>query len=229
MLEAPTLWGLIEARAAATPDALMAVDEHRPRDDVRRLPGPGGGGGRRSGRRLRHRARGRGDLAAADLARVDGAGRRHLPPGGHPEPGAAHLPRARGRLLRAPGRLEAAHRPVGLRRLRLRGHGRGHRHRGGRGRRGGVLTSDRSLPEGDPVDAAGEPPASGDDVRWLFYTSGTTADPKGAQHTDRTIGAVARGMAAQAGLPRPATATPWPSRSPTSAASPGCSPACRRA
>ena len=27
-------------------------------------------------------------------------------------------------------------------------------------------------------------------VRWLFYTSGTTADPKGAQHTDRTIDAV---------------------------------------
>ena len=27
MLDAPTLWGLIEARAAATPDALLAVDE----------------------------------------------------------------------------------------------------------------------------------------------------------------------------------------------------------
>src|SRR3954471_1466903 len=27
VLDAPTLWGLIEARAAATPDALMAVDE----------------------------------------------------------------------------------------------------------------------------------------------------------------------------------------------------------
>ena len=31
-------------------------------------------------------------------------------------------------------------------------------------------------------------------MRWLFYTSGTTADPKGAQHTDRTITAVASGM-----------------------------------
>jgi len=56
-----------------------------------------------------------------------------------------------------------------------------------------ILTSDRSLPEGDPATLA-EPPASGDDVRWLFYTSGTTADPKGAQHTDTTIAAVARGM-----------------------------------
>jgi acyl-CoA synthetase (AMP-forming)/AMP-acid ligase II len=32
-------------------------------------------------------------------------------------------------------------------------------------------------------------------VRWLFYTSGTTADPKGAQHTDATIMAAGRGMA----------------------------------
>jgi acyl-CoA synthetase (AMP-forming)/AMP-acid ligase II len=32
-------------------------------------------------------------------------------------------------------------------------------------------------------------------VRWLFYTSGSTADPKGAQHTDATIMATAKGMA----------------------------------
>jgi acyl-CoA synthetase (AMP-forming)/AMP-acid ligase II len=32
-------------------------------------------------------------------------------------------------------------------------------------------------------------------VRWVFYTSGTTADPKGARHTDRTIMASAYGMA----------------------------------
>ena len=44
------------------------------------------------------------------------------------------------------------------------------------------------------------PPASGDDVRWLFYTSGTTADPKGAQHTDRTIYAVAKGMGERLGV-----------------------------
>src|SRR5438105_3938679 len=31
-------------------------------------------------------------------------------------------------------------------------------------------------------------------VRWLFYTSGTTAEPKGAQHTDHTVMAAARGM-----------------------------------
>ena len=43
-------------------------------------------------------------------------------------------------------------------------------------------------------DARCRRPARGDEVRWLFYTSGTTADPKGAQHTDQTLDAVARGM-----------------------------------
>ena len=34
-----------------------------------------------------------------------------------------------------------------------------------------------------------EPPttADGAPTRWLFYTSGTTADPKGAPHTDLTV------------------------------------------
>jgi len=64
-----------------------------------------------------------------------------------------------------------------------------------------VLICDRLLPEGDPStlppppDPTAEPP-----VRWLFYTSGTTADPKGAQHTDVTIDAAARGMAERLAL-----------------------------
>jgi cyclohexanecarboxylate-CoA ligase len=62
-----------------------------------------------------------------------------------------------------------------------------------------VLTVDKKLPKGDsstlppaftPPDDAAQLP-----VRWAFYTSGTTADPKGAKHTDRTIMASAYGMA----------------------------------
>jgi acyl-CoA synthetase (AMP-forming)/AMP-acid ligase II len=34
-----------------------------------------------------------------------------------------------------------------------------------------------------------------DPVRWIFYTSGTTADPKGARHTDRSVLAGAIGYA----------------------------------
>src|SRR5439155_15961889 len=37
-------------------------------------------------------------------------------------------------------------------------------------------------------------------VRWLFYTSGTTAYPKGAQHTDYTIAATAKGMSERLAL-----------------------------
>lgn len=60
-----------------------------------------------------------------------------------------------------------------------------------------VLVVDKgSLPEGDPSTLPpGPTDADADEVRWLFYTSGTTADPKGAQHADPNIRAVAKGMA----------------------------------
>ena len=60
-----------------------------------------------------------------------------------------------------------------------------------------VLVVDRDLPDADPsVLPPVEPvPASAAEapVRWLFYTSGTTADPKGATHTDLTV--MASGLA----------------------------------
>jgi acyl-CoA synthetase (AMP-forming)/AMP-acid ligase II len=53
------------------------------------------------------------------------------------------------------------------------------------------------LPDGDPHDLAPfAAPADGEDpVRWLFYTSGTTADPKGALHSDATLLAASAGLA----------------------------------
>jgi len=57
-----------------------------------------------------------------------------------------------------------------------------------------VLVADPDLPEGDP-SILGPPARGGDDpVRWLFYTSGTVADPKGAKHTDASIAAANLGM-----------------------------------
>ncbi|WP_314612344.1 class I adenylate-forming enzyme family protein [Streptomyces stackebrandtii] len=43
-----------------------------------------------------------------------------------------------------------------------------------------------SLPDGDP-GILPPPPASGTDVRWIYWTSGTTSDPKGVLHTDRSL------------------------------------------
>ena len=61
-----------------------------------------------------------------------------------------------------------------------------------------VLVVDRDLPEGDPADLPAVPaePTAAEDapIRWLFYTSGTTADPKGAQHTDLSVMASALAM-----------------------------------
>ena len=62
-----------------------------------------------------------------------------------------------------------------------------------------VLVVDRDLPDGDPADLpeveASPATAADAPIRWLFYTSGTTADPKGAPHTDLTVMASALAMA----------------------------------
>jgi acyl-CoA synthetase (AMP-forming)/AMP-acid ligase II len=63
-----------------------------------------------------------------------------------------------------------------------------------------VLTCDKELPGGDPSLLLPPPADQEDPVRWLFYTSGTTADPKGAQHTDATIMATAIAMDERIGL-----------------------------
>ncbi|MFM7225768.1 MAG: class I adenylate-forming enzyme family protein [Actinomycetota bacterium] len=62
-----------------------------------------------------------------------------------------------------------------------------------------TLVADRTNPDGDPATLPA-PPVEVDDpaaapVRWIFYTSGTTAAPKGAQHTDRSALAGAIGYA----------------------------------
>jgi acyl-CoA synthetase (AMP-forming)/AMP-acid ligase II len=62
-----------------------------------------------------------------------------------------------------------------------------------------ALVADHWNPDGDPATLPAPPetfadPAD-DPVRWIFYTSGTTAEPKGARHTDRSVLAGAIGYA----------------------------------
>ena len=57
-----------------------------------------------------------------------------------------------------------------------------------------VLKADPDLPEGGP-GALPPPPSDGAAVRWLYTTSGTTAAPKCARHSDATLIAGGTGLA----------------------------------
>lgn len=62
------------------------------------------------------------------------------------------------------------------------------------GARPTVLVTYDSLPEGDPSTLP-PAPTDGDGIRWIYYTSGTTSAPKGVRHTDRTLMAGGLGLA----------------------------------
>ena len=57
-----------------------------------------------------------------------------------------------------------------------------------------VMVTLDSLPQADPITLP-PAPTDGDEVRWIYYTSGTTSAPKGVRHTDGTLMAGGLGLA----------------------------------
>ncbi len=58
-----------------------------------------------------------------------------------------------------------------------------------------LLAAYDELPDGAPADLPPVPDAGGDPVRWTYYTSGTTSDPKGVMHSDASLIAGGVGLA----------------------------------
>ncbi|MGW6358059.1 AMP-binding protein [Streptomyces sp. NPDC055092] len=189
------VWDLVCRRADATPDAPLVVDQDRRRITfgqyraaAERVAAGLAARGVRAGDVVSWQLPSRIDamLLTAALSRL-GAVQNPLVPMLR-EPDVEFICRQAGtRLLIVPGE--------------FRGYGHGAMADAISGRLDGldVLRTDAGLPEGDP---AGLPPVRGPEVRWLFYTSGTTSEPKGARHLDSGLLAAARTFCA-ALEPRP--------------------------
>lgn len=194
MVEGRTLWELVEARAAATPDAIAAIDDKgrsltfaQYRDDAE-VAAAG----------FAAMGIGEGDVVSwqlptwleslvlvASLSRIGAIHNPILPIYRQRE--VTFIARQAGsRLLIVPGEWRGFDFAAMARDIAADVDGMD------------VLVADMELPAGDPSTLPPAPTAFDDPaqapVRWYYYTSGTTADPKGARHTDQTIDAAARGM-----------------------------------
>ncbi|HEX4821599.1 MAG TPA: AMP-binding protein [Acidimicrobiales bacterium] len=194
MIDAGNLWALLDARVAATPDAVMAVDEHGTAvtfADYKAQAEQAAAGLARLGIS-------EGDVVSwqlptwieslvlvAALSRLGAIQNPMLPIYRQREVGFI-TKQAGTRLLIVPGvwrtfDYEEMAREIASGQPGLE-----------------VLIANKALPQGDPQRLPPPPKAPNDPadlpVRWYYYTSGTTADPKGAQHTDATIKAAAVGM-----------------------------------
>lgn len=194
MSEGRTIWQLVEERAAATPEALFAVDERERRLDFAGYRDAA----LRCAAALHARGVGPGTpvswvlptslealVLCGALARLGAVQNPILP---------IYRERETGFILDQTGARLVCVPPV------FRGFDYAAMARELAAERDGleVLVVDGSLPEAEPTGLPPEPrPAGLDDapVRWVIYTSGTTSDPKGAQHSDPGLIATFEGMA----------------------------------
>ena len=194
MIDAGNLWELLEKRVEATPDAVMAVDEHGNTITFNEYRAAA----ERAAAGLARQGIGDGDVVSwqlptwieslvlvTALSRLGAIQNPMLPIYRQREVGFI-TKQAGSRLLIVPGTwrtfdYEEMAREIAAGQPGLE-----------------ILLANKALPQGDPQQLPPPPAAPRDPadlpVRWYYYTSGTTADPKGAQHTDATIKAAAVGM-----------------------------------
>ncbi len=194
MLEASSLWSLIAKRAEATPDALVMVDERDRevsfaslRDEAERIAAGLAAAGLGPGDAVSWVLPSRIDtvLLVAALSRLSVVQNPCLPI--YRERELSFVTRQTGaRVLVHPGSFRGVDYGVLAKSLQAEQPALE------------VLDLSEGLPDGDPATLP-PPPAdvAAEDapVRWVFYTSGTTSDPKGARHTDATLHAKSLGMA----------------------------------
>jgi cyclohexanecarboxylate-CoA ligase len=182
------LWPLVERRSELTPDALFAVDERdrtltfaQYRDAALRaaagLHAQGVGAGTHVSWQLPTRLEAL--VLVAALARLGAVQNPILPFLREREVGFI-VRQLRARLLIVPTVFRGFDHAAMARTLAREAAGLD------------VVVTDGALPDGDPAALPAFAPEP--DVRWILYSSGTTADPKGVQHTDRSVGLAGRAI-----------------------------------
>ena len=186
MILAAGLWDLVERRARATPDALFAVDDQGRslsfagyRDAALRCAAGLAARGLRADANVSWQLPTRLDamLLCAALARL-GAVQNPILPIYREREVRFVVRQTRARMLFVPGVFRGFDHAAMAQKLAREEPGLE------------AVVLDGELPDADPA-ALPPPPAEttpdGAPIRFVFYTSGTTADPKGALHTDHTL------------------------------------------
>ncbi|WP_225803707.1 class I adenylate-forming enzyme family protein [Streptomyces sp. NK15101] len=175
--ESRTLWELVERRAALTPDRPVLLQDDRVltfgglRERAERCAAGLHGMGVRPGTVVAWQLPTRIETAVLSfaLARIGAVQSPVIPFHRDKEVGFA-LRESKAEFFAVPGIWRGFDHAEMARRLGARG----------------IFEAYEELPDGDPA-VLPPPPASGTDVRWIYWTSGTTSDPKGVLHTDRSL------------------------------------------
>ncbi|MFD0077817.1 class I adenylate-forming enzyme family protein [Streptomyces sp. NPDC127166] len=175
--ESRTLWELVERRAALTPDRPVLLQDDRVltfgalRERAERCAAGLHGMGVRPGTVVAWQLPTRIETAVLSfaLARIGAVQSPVIPFYRDKEVGFA-LRESKAEFFAVPGTWRGFDHAEMARRLGARG----------------IFEAYEDLPDGDPA-VLPPPPDSGTDVRWIYWTSGTTSDPKGVLHTDRSL------------------------------------------